>query len=92
MPSATRYAAPAHFTTVNAVAEDTTSDEMPTAAARTWTSPPAAMPSADTSPATRPRSMPCATMYSTAGPGTTMSASAAAANTARVDGSGIARL
>jgi hypothetical protein len=90
-PRTTRYAAPAHFTTVNAVADETTIDEMPTAAASTWTSPPAAMPNAETTPPTRPRSIPWATMYSTAGPGTTMRASAAAAKSASVDGSGMAR-
>src|SRR5262249_17262114 len=54
-------------------------------------SPPQATPAAETSPARRPRSTLCVTMYVTAGPGTTISAIAATQKTARVDAVGIAQ-
>jgi hypothetical protein len=44
------------LTTLNAVADDTSSEESPIAAAATWTSAPTAIPSAETNPASRPRS------------------------------------
>jgi hypothetical protein len=84
-----RYAAPRIFTTVNASADAARTADRPTTAARTWNMPPVATPSADTTPARRPPWTLCATMYSTAGPGTTASASDASANTASVPGSGI---
>ena len=57
-----RYAAPTSLTTVNADADDAISAESPTVAAVTWTKPPVATPSTDTSPARRPLSTLCVTM------------------------------
>ena len=57
-----RYAAPAYLTTLNAAAEETRIDESPIAAAATCTIAPTAIPSAETKPASRPRSMLCETM------------------------------
>jgi hypothetical protein len=65
------------LTAVNADAEEAISAESPAVAAATCASPPHAIPSADTSPALRPLSRLCVTTYVTAGPGTTISASAA---------------
>jgi hypothetical protein len=50
------------LTALNAVADETRIDESPTAAAQTCTSAPTAIPSAETKPASRPRSMLCETM------------------------------
>src|SRR5262249_61618593 len=77
------------LTTVNASADDAISAERPTVAAATWTRPPVATPNAETRPARLPWSMLCVTMYVTAGPGTTASATAASRKTATVDGVGI---
>ena len=87
-PITIRYAAPASLTTVNASADDASSAESPIAAAVTWTSPPHATPSAERRPARRPLSTLCVTMYVTAGPGTTISASAATQKTASVEAVG----
>ena len=73
---------------MNAVADDAISAESPTVAAATCTRPPLATPSADTSPARRPLSTLCVTMYVTAGPGTTASAIAASEKSANVEPDG----
>ena len=89
IPTTIRYAAPTSLTTVNAVADEAISAERPTVAAATWTRPPLATPSAETSPARRPLSTLCVTMYATAGPGTTASAIAARLKSASVEPVGI---
>src|ERR1700760_3034822 len=88
MPTPIRYTAPTSFTTVNAVADDAISAESPSVAAATCTSPPLATPHADARPARRPLSTLCVTMYVTAGPGTTASASDATQNSANADTEG----
>jgi hypothetical protein len=50
------------LTTLKAIAEETRSDDSPTAAAVTWTSEPRCTPSTETRPADRPWSMLRATM------------------------------
>src|SRR5206468_2551215 len=81
IPSTIRYAAPAYFTIENAVADATSSDEMPTAAAVTWTSVPVWMPSTEATPARRPPPIVWPTTYMTAGPGISRSVNAVATNT-----------
>src|SRR6266542_3452021 len=53
-PSHNRYAAPAYFTAANAVADDASSADRPSAAAATWTTEPVCTPSTETGPAPRP--------------------------------------
>src|SRR5437763_12461584 len=89
MPSTIRYAAPAYFTVLNAVAEDIISADNPSAAAATWSSVPVQMPRTDTRPATRPWSMLRVTMYKTAGPGVRRSATAAPTKRPRAEASGM---
>ncbi len=57
-----RYAAPMSLTTLKATAEEASSAEIPRAAAAMWTQEPAATPSVETTPASRPWSMLRATM------------------------------
>src|SRR4051794_39020252 len=91
-PTTIRYTAPTSLIAVNAVADDAISAESPTIAAATWTMPPLATPSAETRPARRPLSTLCVTMYATAGPGTTASATAARLKRAIVEAVGTASL
>src|SRR5262249_61848574 len=53
-PSQTRYAAPRYFTIVNAVADEASSADRPSAAPVTWTTEPACTTSTEISPARRP--------------------------------------
>ena len=62
IPSQTRYAAPANFTTLNASAEEARIADTPIAAAKTWISAPAWTPSIDATPARRPCAMLVPTM------------------------------
>jgi hypothetical protein len=79
-PSRTRYDAPAYLTTENAPADEASSADTPAVAAAMCTSPPTCTPSADTRPARRPSPRLRVTMYSTEGPGTTISARLARTN------------
>ncbi len=61
-PSHIRYATPAHFTTLKAVAEEATIAESPAAATTPCPSVPSSTPSMETRPAWRPPSTVRATM------------------------------
>ena len=80
-PSQMRYAAPASFTAVKAVAEAARMALMPNAAASTWIMAPVHTPQLDRKPA----SLPCATvrvrMNTWSAPGDTLSSTAAARKT-----------
>lgn len=75
-----RYAAPAYFTTLNAVADATMTADNPNTAAATCTSVPVWIPATETRPARLPCDELQATMYITDGPGINSKARAARLN------------
>ena len=81
---------PAHFNTVNAVADAAINALTPSAAANTWTKQPAVIPRPATTPALAPERSALLTMYNTSGPGVRFSSNPAPMNNRRCWKSGTA--
>ena len=79
--SQTRYAAPAHLTSANAVADAASSAARPNAATSVWTTQPAMIPSADEMPPAMPWRRVLASVNIMSTPGVALTTRTVAANT-----------